>query len=176
MIFTPTDLPGAMIIDPERRGDDRGYFARVYCKKEFEQHGLFVPVVQTNMSFSKHKGTLRGLHYQVPPQSEDKLVRCSSGAIFDVLVDMRADSATYCRWFGAELSAENLRMLLVPKGFAHGFITLTDDVVVTYQVSEYFSPMAERGLRFDDPAFSIDWPVPVRVISDKDRNWPDFKT
>jgi dTDP-4-dehydrorhamnose 3,5-epimerase len=129
-------------------------------------------MVQTNMSLTRKKGTLRGMHYQLPPDAEDKLVRCVQGAIFDAIVDLRPQSPTYCRWFGAELSAENGRMLLVPKGFAHGFVTLTDDAAVTYQVSGYYAPQSERGARFDDPAFGIEWPVPVLDMSDKDRNWP----
>lgn len=172
MNFTGTPLAGAFVIDPQRREDARGWFARTYCAREFEAHGLPTHMVQTNMSLTKKKGTLRGMHYQKDPDAEDKLVRCVQGAIFDAIVDLRPQSPTYCRWFGAELSADNGRMLLVPKGFAHGFVTLTDDAAVTYQVSAYYSPQSEGGARFDDPAFGIEWPVPVLDMSDKDRNWP----
>ena len=175
MIFTPTRLAGAFIIDIERREDDRGFFARVFCQKEFAQHGLKPVIAQANLAHNRVKGTLRGMHFQRTPHAEDKLVRCTSGAIWDAIVDLRPDSATYCRWIGVELSEANARMLLVPKGFAHGFVTLTDDVVVTYQVSEFYAPGAEAGARHDDPAFGIDWPVPVRAMSEKDRAWPDFK-
>ena len=176
MIFIPTELAGATIVDLERRGDDRGFFARTFCKREFEAHGLPGDMVQTNLSWSKHKGTLRGMHYQLAPHAEAKLVRCTHGAIYDVIVDIRPDSPTFCRWIGVELSDSNFRMLLVPQGFAHGFITLTDDVMVTYQVSQFYTPNAERGARHNDPAFAIAWPAAVTVQSDKDRNWPDFRT
>lgn len=172
MNFTETPLAGAFLIDPQRREDARGWFARTYCAREFEAHALPTHMVQTNMSLTKKKGTLRGMHYQKDPDAEDKLVRCVQGAIFDAIVDLRPQSPTYCRWFGAELSADNGRMLLVPKGFAHGFVTLTEDAAVTYQVSAYYSPQSEGGARFDDPAFGIEWPVPVLDMSDKDRSWP----
>ena len=174
MKFTPTELAGATVIDLERREDARGWFARVYCEREFAQAGLPVRVAQTNMSLTRRKGTVRGMHFQVAPYAEDKLVRCVQGAIWDAIVDLRPDSPTYCRWIGVELSEANGRMLLVPKGFAHGFVTLTDDCAVTYQVSEFYTPTAERGLRHDDPAFGIAWPVPVVDMSDKDRTWPDY--
>ncbi|TFZ06041.1 dTDP-4-dehydrorhamnose 3,5-epimerase [Ramlibacter henchirensis] len=172
MIFTPTELPGAFIIDPELREDARGWFTRTYCAREFEAHGLPTHMVQTNTSLTRKKGTLRGMHYQKAPHAEDKLVRCVRGAIWDAIVDLRPQSPTYCRWIGVELSQDNGRMLLVPKGFAHGFVTLTDDAAVTYQVSEYYTPATEGGARWDDPAFGIQWPVPVLDMSDKDRNWP----
>ncbi|RPH40622.1 MAG: dTDP-4-dehydrorhamnose 3,5-epimerase, partial [Burkholderiales bacterium] len=152
----------------------RGWFARVYCEREFEAAGLTTRVAQTNMSLTKQRGTLRGMHYQAAPYAEDKLVRCVQGAIWDCIVDLRADSPTYRKWIGVELSDANGRMLLVPKGFAHGFVTLTEDCAVTYQVSEFYTPQAERGLRWNDPAIGIRWPVPVEDMSDKDRNWPDF--
>lgn len=174
MIFTPTELAGAFIVDPEPRKDARGWFARTYCAREFEAHGLPTHMVQTNMSLTRSKGTVRGMHYQLAPHGEDKLVRCVGGAIWDAIVDLRPQSPTYCRWIGVELSADNGRMLLVPKGFAHGFVTLTDDAAVTYQVSEYYTPASERGVRWNDPAFGIEWPVPVTDMSDKDRNWPDL--
>ncbi len=174
MIFTKTDLPGATIVDMERREDARGYFARTYCEHEFEANGLPTRMVQTNMSLTRQAGTLRGMHYQMAPHAEDKLVRCVQGAIWDAIVDLRPESPTYCQWIGVELSETNGRMLLVPKGFAHGFVTLTNDAAVTYQVSAFYTPQAERGARHDDPAFAITWPVPVLDMSDKDRNWPAF--
>ncbi|HZH07040.1 MAG TPA: dTDP-4-dehydrorhamnose 3,5-epimerase [Lautropia sp.] len=174
MKFTPTPLAGATIVDIERREDARGWFGRSYCEHEFEAHGLPTRMVQTNTSLTRKRGTLRGMHYQLAPNAEDKLVRCVSGAIWDAIVDIRPESPTYCQWTGVELSADNARMLLVPKGFAHGFVTLTDDAVVTYQVSAFYAPASERGARHDDPAFGIAWPVPVLDLSDKDRNWPDF--
>lgn len=174
MIFTETKLPGAFIIDLERRGDARGYFARTYCQREFEQHGLPARVVQTNMSFSKHQGTLRGMHFQAAPYAEAKLVRCTRGALYDVIIDLRPESPAFRQWVGVELTADNQRMLFVPEGFAHGFYTLVDDVEVMYQVSQFYTPQAERGFRWNDPAFAIEWPGPVTTISDKDSRWPDF--
>ena len=175
MIFTPTALGGATIVDLERREDERGFFARIYCEREFAEHGLRARMVQSNMSHTRRAGTLRGMHYQIPPHSEDKLVRCVRGAIWDAIVDLRPDSPTFRKWIGVELSADNGRMLLVPKGFAHGFVTLTEDCAVTYQVSEFYTPAAERGLRWNDPAIGIRWPVEVVDLSDKDRDWPDLK-
>jgi dTDP-4-dehydrorhamnose 3,5-epimerase len=174
MIFTKTALPGATLVDVERREDARGYFGRTYCEHEFEANGLPTRMVQTNMSLTRRAGTLRGMHFQAAPHAEDKLVRCVRGAIWDAIVDIRPDSPTYCQWIGVELSEANGRMLLVPEGFAHGFVTLTDDAAVTYQVSAFYTPSAERGARHDDPAFAIAWPVPVLDMSDKDRSWPDF--
>ena len=174
MKFTETALKGAFIIDLERREDARGFFARTYCEREFAQHGLPTRMVQTNMSLTKQTGTLRGMHFQLAPHAEDKLVRCMRGAIWDAIVDIRPESPTYCQWIGVELTEENGRMLLVPKGFAHGFLTLSDDAVVTYQVSEFYTPSAEKGARHDDPAFGIKWPTDVLDMSDKDRQWPDF--
>lgn len=176
MNFTETPLAGAFLIEPQRRDDARGWFARTYCAREFEAHGLPTHMVQTNMSLTRKKGTLRGMHYQLAPDAEDKLVRCVQGAIFDAIVDLRPQSPTYRRWFGAELSADNGRMLLVPKGFAHGFVTLADDAAVTYQVSAYYAPQSEAGARYDDPAFGIEWPVAVLDMSEKDRNWPPYAT
>jgi len=175
MRFTPLPLTGAMLVEPERREDARGWFARVYCEQEFAAHGVASRMVQTNLSFSRHAGTLRGLHYQLAPHAEDKLVRCAQGAIWDAIVDVRPRSPSYCQWFGIELSAANGRMLLVPQGFAHGFVTLSDDAAVTYQVSAFYTPEYERGARYDDPAFGIAWPHPVRELSDKDRHWPAFQ-
>ena len=172
MIFTETPLAGAFVVDLEPLRDDRGFFARTYCRREFEARGLLATVAQCNVSVSRARGTLRGMHYQVAPAVEAKLVRCTRGRIHDVIVDMRPDSPTYLRHFGVELGAESRRALYVPGLFAHGFLTLTDDAEVTYQVSEFYTPKAERGLRYDDPALAIDWPVPVAVLSDKDLAWP----
>ena len=174
MIFTKTALSGATIVEMERREDTRGYFGRTYCELEFAAHGLPTRMVQTNMSLTRRAGSLRGMHYQLAPHAEDKLVRCVQGAIWDAIVDIRPESPTYCQWIGVELSEANGRMLLVPQGFVHGFVTLTDDAAVTYQVSTFYAPQSERGARYDDPAFAIDWPVPVLDMSDKDRSWPAF--
>lgn len=174
MIFTPAPLPGAWFVDMERREDKRGYFARVYCEREFGEHGLPTRMVQANVSLTRRAGTLRGMHFQAAPHEEDKLVRCIRGAVWDVIVDIRPASRTYCQWLGVELSESNGRMLLVPKGFAHGFVTLTDDAAVGYQMSQFYQPGEDRGARHDDPAFGIDWPVPIKDISDKDRAWPVF--
>jgi dTDP-4-dehydrorhamnose 3,5-epimerase len=175
MIFTETKLSGAFIIDLEKRGDSRGFFARSFCQDEFERHGLVNKVVQTNVSLSKHQGTLRGMHYQEAPYAETKLVRCTQGAIYDVIVDIRPESPTFKQWIGVELSSSNHRMLFVPQHFAHGFITLMDDSEVTYQVSQVYHPGSERGLRYNDPALGIIWPQEVKVISDKDASWADMK-
>ena len=174
MIFTETKLPGAYLIDIEKRGDQRGFFARAWCRKEFEAHGLTPHVVQANISLSKWKGTLRGMHYQVAPYAEAKSVRCIRGAIYDVIIDLRPDSPTYMQWLGVELTAENYRMLYVPEGFAHGFQTLVDNTEVTYLVSQFYTPEAEGGARYDDPAFGIEWPLEVQIISDKDKSWPNY--
>lgn len=174
MIFIETELKGAYIIDLERREDERGFFARTWCQQEFEAHGLVARIVQANMSYNKLKGTLRGMHYQRAPYAETKLVRAVRGAILDVIVDLRPDSPTYRRWIGVELSADNRRALFVPEGFAHGFQTLEDDTDVSYQVSAFYTPGAEGGARYNDPAFDIQWPLPVSVISDKDAGWPDY--
>ncbi|HYF21181.1 MAG TPA: dTDP-4-dehydrorhamnose 3,5-epimerase [Ramlibacter sp.] len=175
MKFTATPLPGAMLIEMERREDARGWFARTFCSQEFEQHGLPTRMVQGNLSLTERAGTLRGLHYQAAPHAEDKLVQCVRGAIWDCIVDLRPQSPTYCRWFGAELSQSNGRMLFVPKGFAHGFVSLTDDAAVSYLMSAFHEPASARGARWDDPAFGIQWPVPVQGMSDKDRHWPAFQ-
>lgn len=174
MIFTETKLKGAYIIDIEKREDSRGFFARGWCQKEFEAHNLTARILQVNLSSNLKKGTLRGMHYQVAPYEETKLVRCTRGGIYDVIVDVRSDSPTFKQWIGVELTEDNYRMLFVPEGFAHGFITLADRTDVTYQVSEFYTPGAERGARYNDPAFGIVWPAPAAVISEKDANWPDF--
>lgn len=175
MHFSETSLPGAFVIELERFEDERGFFARTWCRREFERHGLTPRMVQANVSFSKEHGTLRGMHYQTAPHEEAKLVRCTRGAIHDVIVDVRPESPTFKEWFGVDLTAGNYRMLYVPEGFAHGFITLEDATEVTYQVSAFYAPEYERGIRYDDPAIGIAWPRPVRVISDKDQRWPDVR-
>jgi dTDP-4-dehydrorhamnose 3,5-epimerase len=172
--FAETKLRGACIIEIEKLKDERGFFARTWCRKEFEAHGLTSSVVQANVSFNKKKGTLRGMHYQIAPYEEAKLVRCTRGAIYDVIIDLRPGSPTYKQWFGVDLTAENYQMLYVPENFAHGFQTLSDNTEVTYQVSQFYTPGSERGIRWDDPAFSISWPLKIQVISDKDTSWPDY--
>ncbi|KAF3362572.1 dTDP-4-dehydrorhamnose 3,5-epimerase [Chlamydiales bacterium STE3] len=174
MLFEQTKLPGSFLIDLEKKGDERGFFARFFCTKEFENQGLETNFIQVNNSLSAKKGTLRGIHYQLHPKSEVKLVRCISGSLFDVIVDLRSDSPTFGQWFGAELSAENRRMMYVPRGFGHAFLTLQDDTEALYMVSESYSPSHERGLRWDDPRFGIQWPMKPIVISDKDQNHPFF--
>jgi dTDP-4-dehydrorhamnose 3,5-epimerase len=174
MIFHETPLAGAYIIDLELREDSRGFFARSWCRREFEAHGIVAPPVQANISFNRLRGTLRGFHYQAAPFGEAKLVRCSRGAIHDVIIDLRPGSPTFGRHFAVELAAEAHRLLFVPEGFAQGFQALRDDTEVIYQVSQFYTPEAERGIRHDDPAFGVRWPLPVTVISDKDRAWPDF--
>ncbi|PIG90422.1 dTDP-4-dehydrorhamnose 3,5-epimerase [Gloeocapsopsis sp. IPPAS B-1203] len=171
MKFTQTPLKGAYIIDIEEKPDHRGFFARTYCAEEFAAHGLKATVAQCNLSFNHHKGTLRGMHYQVAPACETKLVRCISGAIYDVIVDMRPQSPTYLQHIGVELSAQNRRALYVPEMFAHGYQALTDGAEVVYQVGEFYTPGYERGLRYDDPVLGIDWPIPVSEISAKDAAW-----
>jgi dTDP-4-dehydrorhamnose 3,5-epimerase len=174
MIFTETAIPGAYLVDLEKRGDDRGFFARAFCAQEFKAHGLATNFVQVNDSLSIHKGTLRGMHYQLTPKAETKLVRCIRGAIYDVILDLRSSSPSFGRSFGAELTAENCRMMYVPKGFAHGFITLADDTEAFYFVDEVYAPAWERGIRWNDPRFELSWPIPPVVLSDKDANQRDF--
>ena len=176
MLFTETPLKGAFVIDLEHRNDHRGFFARTFCAKEFEDHGLKPTVAQCNLSYNHKKGTLRGMHYQTPPAAETKLIRCTQGAIYDVIIDMRPDSPTYLAHFGIELTAENRRALYVPEMFAHGYQALTDGAEVIYQVGEFYTPGYERGLRYNDPVFKIEWPLPVTEISEKDQSWPLFET
>jgi dTDP-4-dehydrorhamnose 3,5-epimerase len=170
--FSKTTIDGVVTVDLERIEDERGYFARAWCSREFAEHGLTVAFVQENVGFSPRRGTLRGLHYQRNPWEEVKLVRCVRGAVWDVALDLRSDSASFGEWFGVELSAENGRMLVVPEGCAHGYLTLTDDVDLRYLTSQYYEPDAAAGARFDDPAFSIEWPGDVRMVSGNDRSWP----
>ena len=174
MIFTETALKGAFVIEPEFVKDERGMFARTWCRKEFEAQGLKVTWVQASISVNARKGTMRGMHYQLAPHEEVKLVRCTKGAIYDVIVDLRPASPTYCRHFSVMLSAENHRMLYIPEGFAHGFLTLEDDSEVSYHMSEFYAPTSASGFRWDDAGVRIEWPEPVTVISDKDRSWPPF--
>jgi dTDP-4-dehydrorhamnose 3,5-epimerase len=174
MRFHTTKLKDAYIIELDELRDERGFFARAWCSKEFEAQGLNPRIAQANLSFNKKKGTLRGMHYQVTPFAETKLVRCTRGALYDVIVDLRPGSETYRDWIGVELSADNHCMLYVPEGFAHGFQTLADGTEAFYQVSEFYTPGAEQGLRYDDPEFGIEWPLPVSVISEKDASWPGY--
>jgi len=174
MIFKETKLKGAFLVDVEKRGDDRGFFARVFCQHEFVARGLNTRVSQANISYSKLKGTLRGMHFQRAPFQETKLVRCTKGALYDVIVDLRPESATFKQWIGAERTADNHAMLYVPEGFGHGFQTLVDHTEVTYMVSEFYAPHSEGGVRYNDPAFGIEWPGEVTVLSEKDQNLPDF--
>jgi len=174
MIFTETPLAGAFLVDLDKRGDERGFFARAFCEREFVEHGLPPRFVQVNNSLSAHKGTLRGMHYQLAPKAETKLVRCIRGALYDQILDLREGSPTFGQSFGAELSAANRRMMVVPKGFAHGFITLEDDTEAFYFVDEFYAPERERGVRWDDPRFALSWPLAPVVLSDKDRAHRDF--
>jgi dTDP-4-dehydrorhamnose 3,5-epimerase len=175
VIFEQTRLEGAYLIDLERREDERGFFARTWCADEFADHGLVNRLVQANVSWNARQGTLRGMHFQHPPHAETKLVRCTRGAIFDVIVDLRPDSETYKEWLGVELTDENRRALFVPEGFAHGYQSLVPDSEITYQVSAAYAPQAEGGVRWDDPAFGIEWPdAGNALLSGKDRSWPDF--
>lgn len=174
MIFTETKLPGAFIVELETRGDERGFFARAWCKKEFAEQGINLDWVQANLAHTKQGGTLRGLHYQIAPYEEAKLMRCIRGAIYDVIVDLRPGSPTYKQWLGVELTADNRKALYIPEGFAHGYQTLVDDTEVFYLVSQFYTPGSEQGIRYNDPAFGIEWPLEVQVISDKDKSWSDY--
>lgn len=176
MIFEPTTLPGSFVIGLEACSDARGFFARTWCQREFEEHGLNSALVQCNLSFNHSKGTLRGMHYQEAPFAEAKLVRCVRGALYDVIIDLRADSPTHKRYFSVELTAENRRALYVPEGFAHGFLTLEDNTEILYQMSRFYSAEHSRGLRWNDPAIGICWPGEVRVISQRDSDYPDFES
>ncbi|MFC4844737.1 dTDP-4-dehydrorhamnose 3,5-epimerase [Bradyrhizobium sp. GCM10023182] len=174
MKFHKIPLDGAYTIELEKRGDDRGFFARLFCQREFETAGVPMSAVQINNSLSAKAGTLRGMHYQLPPAAEIKVVRCIRGALYDAIIDIRPDSPTFGKSFGVELTAENRMMIMVPRGFAHGILTLTDDTEAFYLVSAFYGPEQERGIRFDDPRFGIDWPRSPVEVSPKDRTWPDF--
>src|SRR3954469_23302407 len=171
MIFTETKLPGAFIVDLERRGDDRGFFARSFCQREFEAHGLKPLIAQANVSFNVHRGTVRGLHFQFPPAAETKYIRCSRGAIVDVIVDLRPESPTYLQHVAVELTADNRRALYVPERFAHGYQVLADDTEATYEMGSAYAPHAASGLRYDDPRLGLSWPLPITDTSPKDSTW-----
>lgn len=175
MIFTETELKGAYIIEIKKLEDERGFFGRSFCRREMEEHGLSANIVQANTSVSLKKGTLRGMHFQVEPHQEAKLIRCVRGSIYDVIIDLRPESPTFKKWFGVELSSDNYKMLYIPENFAHGFMSLTDNVEVYYNVTAFYTPGAEKGIRWNDRAFNIEWPFEPLVISDKDRGHPDFK-
>ena len=175
MKFIETKLKGAFVVELERLEDERGFFARSWCEREAAAYDLHPKWVQCNISFNKQKATLRGMHYQSAPFEEAKLVRCTMGAMYDVIIDLRPNSFTFRQWMAVELSAENRRMLFVPEGFAHGFLTLDDNSEIFYLMSAFYAPAHARGVRWNDPAFAIEWPMDVRVISDKDRNYADFR-
>ena len=176
MIFTETKLKGAYLIDLDKYEDERGFFARAWCMDEFAEHGLNQRFVQCNISFNKKRGTLRGMHYQAKPYEEAKLVRCTMGALYDVIIDLRSDSPTFKEWFSVELTAQNYRAVYVPEGFAHGFQTLVNDTEVFYQMGEFFHPECARGVRWDDPAFGMKWPLmDSLIISEKDQTYENWK-
>jgi dTDP-4-dehydrorhamnose 3,5-epimerase len=175
IIFQELSIPGAWLIEPEKQEDHRGFFARAWCQRESAAHGLITAFVQSNISFNKRKGTLRGLHYQAPPHEETKLVRVTQGAIYDVILDLRRDSPTCRQWQAVELTAENYRMLYIPAGLAHGFQTLADNTEIFYQMSDFYLPDSARGIRWDDPALNITWPLPQPIISPKDLSYDDFQ-
>lgn len=174
MVFKEMKLRGAYVIELEPLEDERGFFARTWCRREFEERGLNPGIVQCSISFNREGGTLRGMHYQVTPYEEAKLVRCTRGAIYDVIIDLRPDSPTFKEHVGVDLTAQNGKLLYVPEGSAHGFQTLEDETEVFYQISQFYMPDYARGVRWDDPAFGIPWPLEVRVISERDRSFPDF--
>ena len=174
MIFTKTTVNDAYIVELDKREDHRGFFARTWDKNEFEEHNLNSNLVQCNVSFSKKRGTLRGMHYQKKPFEESKLIRCTKGKIFDVIIDLRTHSSTFKKWFGVELTQENYKMLYVPEGFAHGFQSLEDNSEIIYQVSEFYTPNSELGIHWNDPAFNITWPIEEKIITEKDNSWKVF--
>jgi dTDP-4-dehydrorhamnose 3,5-epimerase len=175
MIFTSTQLKGALVVDIEPREDERGFFARTWCRQELAAQGLDTEIAQESLSYNRVGGTVRGLHFQHPPHEENKIVRCTRGAIFDVIIDLRADSSSYLQWQGFELTAENRRALYIPKGFAHGFQTLVDHCEIVYQISAFYAPAAAAGYRYDDVAFRIAWPLSVTMISERDLRWSNFQ-
>ncbi len=175
MIFHESKLRGVFEIEIERHLDERGFFARTWCKKEFEEHGLDSRVAQSSISFNARRGTLRGVHYQAAPNAETKIVRCTQGSVYDVVLDLRGESPTFKEWISVILSAEQRNMIYIPEGCAHGFLTIADDTEVLYQMTEFFAPESARGVRWNDPAFGIAWPEKVEVISERDRMYPDFK-
>lgn len=174
MKFTETLIKGAFVVEPERFDDERGFFARTFCRREFEAHQLNPDLVQCSISFNRRRGTLRGMHYQVAPHAETKIVRCTRGAIYDVIVDLRPQSPTFRQWVAVELNAENRLLLYIPEGLAHGFQSLVDDTEVFYQISEYYAPECCGGVRWNDPAFQIRWPIETSIISARDQSYGDF--
>ncbi len=174
MIFTELPLKGAFLVEIKKISDDRGFFGRAWCKNEFEEHGMNGDIKQINTSLTLKKGTIRGMHYQVDPYKETKFIRCTRGSIYDVIIDLRPDSPTFMKWIGNELSQDNYKMVYVPGNFAHGFISLEDNSEVYYPVTEFYTPGAERGIRWNDPAFNIQWPVAADIVSEKDASHPDF--
>ncbi len=175
MIFIETRLRGAFVIEPERIADERGFFARTFCRREFETHNLDPDLVQCSVSYNARRGTLRGMHYQAAPNPEPKVVRCTAGALYDVILDLRPESPTFRQWVAAELSADNRRMVYIPAGMAHGFQTLADGTEVFYQMAAYYHPESARGVRWDDPAFRIEWPAAERILSEHDCSYADFQ-
>ncbi|MBE9546390.1 MAG: dTDP-4-dehydrorhamnose 3,5-epimerase [Proteobacteria bacterium] len=176
MIFRETKLSGAFIIEVQRLEDDRGFFGRSFCCNEFTEMGLNPDVAQCNISFNRDAGTLRGMHYQAAPHAEEKLVRCTRGGLYDVIVDLRRESPTFKQWIALELTEDNCRMLYIPKGFAHGFQALADNTEIFYQMSEFYHPESVCGVRWNDPVFGIQWPAKGQaILSDRDRNWPDYR-
>jgi dTDP-4-dehydrorhamnose 3,5-epimerase len=174
MLFKKTDLKDSYIVELELLEDERGFFARSFCQREFEKHGLSPHIVQCNISGNKKKGTLRGMHYQTAPHQEAKLVSCIQGSLYDVIIDLRPDSPTYCKWMEVELSAKNYRLLYIPEGFAHGFQTLEDDTLIFYQMSEFYHPECSMGIRWNDPFFGISWPIHDPILSERDCLYPAF--
>jgi dTDP-4-dehydrorhamnose 3,5-epimerase len=175
MIFTQLSLQGAFLIEMERHCDPRGFFARAWCEREFAVNGIIARWVQCNLSYNVQRGTLRGMHYQAAPYAEAKLIRCIRGSIYDVIIDLRRDSPTFKHWLAVNLTADNHLMLFVPEGFAHGFQTLEDETEIFYQMSEFYAPKYSQGVRWNDPAFNITWPNDMRIISERDQNYPDFR-
>jgi dTDP-4-dehydrorhamnose 3,5-epimerase len=172
MIFRETTLSGAYSVEIEQISDERGFFARSFCTEEFSKYGLTTDMAQCNISFNKTRGTLRGMHYQAPPSEEAKLVRCTMGAIYDVIIDIRPTSPTFMKWFATQLNSENRLMMAIPEGFAHGFQTLTDNTEVSYHMSASYEPQQARGIRFDDPSVNIEWPISNVIVSEKDKSYP----
>lgn len=175
MTFTKTKLKGVYVVTPEPREDSRGYFARIFAKEELKKQGISFSIVHINRSLSKNKGVIRGIHYQTYPKGEDKIIQCVQGRIFDVAIDIRKNSKTYGQWVSEILTSDNRKMLLVPKGCAHGFQTLEKNSLVEYFVTQYYSPEYEQGIRYNDPFFDINWPIKKAIVSDKDGKWPDFQ-
>jgi dTDP-4-dehydrorhamnose 3,5-epimerase len=174
MIFRETILKGAFLVEIKKLEDNRGFFGRAWCQQEFEENGLNGNIRQINTSFTHNKGTIRGMHYQIDPYQETKFIRCTRGRIFDVIIDLRPESVTFMKWIGHELSEDNYKMVYVPENFAHGFVTLEDICEVYYPTTEFYTPDSERGIRFNDPAFNIEWPIEVEFVSEKDLSHPDF--